>query len=49
MLHEVATGSMDEGIDALSYLAHARNHGSVPAGPLTNINREKKSSNWLKS
>lgn len=27
LLHEVATGSLDEGVDALSYLAHARNHG----------------------
>jgi len=26
LLHEVATGSLDEGVDALSYLAHARNH-----------------------
>ncbi|CDL34857.1 NADH dehydrogenase [Enterobacter hormaechei] len=24
LLHEVATGSLDEGVDALSYLAHAR-------------------------
>ncbi|KGL57712.1 NADH dehydrogenase FAD-containing subunit [Pantoea ananatis] len=43
LLHEVATGSMDEGIDALSYLAHARNHGfQFQLGSLTNINREKK-------
>lgn len=26
LLHEVATGSLDDGVDALSYLAHARNH-----------------------
>ncbi|MDU6390404.1 MAG: FAD-dependent oxidoreductase, partial [Pantoea sp.] len=43
LLHEVATGSMDEGIDALSYLAHARNHGfQFQLGSLTNINRERK-------
>jgi NADH dehydrogenase len=43
LLHEVATGSMDEGIDALSYLAHARNHGfQFQLGSLTDINREKK-------
>jgi NADH dehydrogenase len=44
LLHEVATGSMDEGIDALSYLAHARNHGfQFQLGSLTQINRENKS------
>ncbi|XXN64629.1 NAD(P)/FAD-dependent oxidoreductase [Enterobacter ludwigii] len=43
LLHEVATGSMDEGIDALSYLAHARNHGfQFQLGSLTQINRESK-------
>ncbi len=43
LLHEVATGSMDEGIDALSYLAHARNHGfQFQLGSLTQINREQK-------
>lgn len=43
LLHEVATGSMDEGIDALSYLAHARNHGfRFQLGSLTGIDREKK-------
>ncbi|MCW6030519.1 NAD(P)/FAD-dependent oxidoreductase [Pantoea sp. JK] len=43
LLHEVATGSMDEGIDALSYLAHARNHGfQFQLGSLTQINRENK-------
>ena len=25
LLHEVATGSLDEGVDALSYRAHAKN------------------------
>ena len=43
LLHEVATGSMDEGIDALSYLAHARNHGfRFQLGSLTSIDRERK-------
>ncbi|MBY4837421.1 NAD(P)/FAD-dependent oxidoreductase [Pantoea sp. DY-5] len=43
LLHEVATGSMDEGIDALSYLAHARNHGfQFQLGSLTQISRENK-------
>ena len=43
LLHEVATGSMDEGIDALSYLAHARNHGfRFQLGSLTRIDRERK-------
>lgn len=43
LLHEVATGSMDEGIDALSYLAHARNHGfQFQLGSLTQINRDSK-------
>ena len=27
LLHEVATGSLDTGIDALSYAAHAKNQG----------------------
>jgi len=43
LLHEVATGSMDEGIDALSYLAHARNHGfEFQLGSLTDIDRTRK-------
>ncbi|MDT0454102.1 hypothetical protein RM609_34285, partial [Streptomyces sp. DSM 40473] len=38
LLHEVATGSLDDGVDALSYLAHARNHGfNFQIGSLTNI------------
>jgi len=41
LLHEVATGSLDDGVDALSYLAHARNHGfNFQIGSLTNIDRE---------
>uniref|UniRef100_A0A3B0LUL9 NADH dehydrogenase n=1 Tax=Arsenophonus endosymbiont of Trialeurodes vaporariorum TaxID=235567 RepID=A0A3B0LUL9_9GAMM len=43
LLHEVATGSLDDGVDALSYLAHARNHYfHFQLGCLTNINRENK-------
>ncbi|STQ44056.1 NADH dehydrogenase [Ewingella americana] len=41
LLHEVATGSLDDGVDALSYLAHARNHGfNFQIGSLTNIDRD---------
>lgn len=44
LLHEVATGSLDEGLDAISYLAHARNHHFLfQLGTLTDINRESKS------
>lgn len=43
LLHEVATGSLDEGMDAVSYLAHARNHHFFfQMGSLNNINREDK-------
>jgi NADH dehydrogenase FAD-containing subunit len=50
LLHEVATGSLDDGVDALSYLAHARNHSfSFQLGSLTNINRETKRCTWRKS
>ncbi|MBE8595404.1 NAD(P)/FAD-dependent oxidoreductase [Xenorhabdus sp. BG5] len=43
LLHEVATGSLDDGVDALSYLAHASNHYfNFQLGTLTNINREGK-------
>ena len=43
LLHEVATGSLDEGIDAVSYLAHARNHHfSFQLGTLTDVDRESK-------
>ncbi|MGP1953888.1 MAG: FAD-dependent oxidoreductase, partial [Arsenophonus sp. NC-QC1-MAG3] len=43
LLHEVATGSLDDGVDALSYLAHARNHYfHFQLGQLTNINRDNK-------
>ena len=43
LLHEVATGSMDEGVDALSYRAHAKNHGfTFRLGSLEDIDRERK-------
>ncbi|EGY29649.1 NADH dehydrogenase [Candidatus Regiella insecticola 5.15] len=42
LLHEVATGSLDDGVDALSYLAHARNHYfNFQFGSLTDIDREQ--------
>jgi NADH dehydrogenase len=41
LLHEVATGSLDEGVDALSYRAHAKNHGfKFRLGSLEDIDRE---------
>ncbi len=43
LLHEVATGSMDEGIDAISYRAHAKNHHfDFQLGSLKDIDRERK-------
>ncbi len=43
LLHEVAAGSLDAGIDALSYQSHARNHGfEFQLGSLTGIKREEK-------
>ncbi len=43
LLHEVATGSLDEGVDALSYRAHAKNHYfDFQMGSLDGINRERK-------
>ncbi|MEH6451528.1 MAG: NAD(P)/FAD-dependent oxidoreductase [Psychromonas sp.] len=43
LLHEVAAGSLDDGIDALSYRAHAQNHGfSFQLGALTDLDRENK-------
>lgn len=40
LLHEVATGSLDEGVDALSYLAHARHHHfQFQHGALTGLDR----------
>ncbi len=43
LLHEVATGSLDEGVDALSYRAHAKNHSfDFQMGSLENIDRDRK-------
>lgn len=43
LLHEVAAGSLDDGIDALSYRAHAKNHGfNFRLGRLAGIDRENK-------
>jgi len=43
LLHEVATGSLDEGVDALSYRAHAKNHSfDFQLGSLESIDRESK-------
>lgn len=43
LLHEVATGSMDAGVDALSYRAHAKNHHfDFQMGSLKEIDRENK-------
>lgn len=43
LLHEVATGALDDSVDALSYLGHARNNGfHFQLGSLMDVNREKK-------
>src|SRR5690606_29220167 len=43
LMHEVTTGSLDESAYALSYLAHARNHGfQFQLGSVMDINRESK-------
>ncbi|MFD2179700.1 NAD(P)/FAD-dependent oxidoreductase [Veronia pacifica] len=43
LLHEVATGAMDEGIDAISYRAHAKNHSfEFHMGSLCDIDRDRK-------
>ncbi|MDN3679757.1 NAD(P)/FAD-dependent oxidoreductase [Vibrio tapetis subsp. quintayensis] len=43
LLHEVATGSLDEGVDALSYRAHAKNHSfDFQMGSLEGIDRDRK-------
>lgn len=42
LLHEVATGSMDSGIDELSYRAHAHNHHfSFHLGRMCKLDREQ--------
>ncbi|RKF19538.1 NAD(P)/FAD-dependent oxidoreductase [Alginatibacterium sediminis] len=43
LLHEVATGSLDAGIDALSYRSHAANHGfAFQIGEVCGIDRNLK-------
>lgn len=43
LLHEVATGSLDEGVDAISYRAHAKNHHfDFQIGCLSGLCRETK-------
>ncbi len=43
LLHEVATGSLDDGTDALSYRAHAKNHHfEYQQGTLTAVNPDAK-------
>ena len=43
LLHEVATGALDAGTDAVSYRAHARHHGfHFELGAIVRINREQK-------
>ena len=43
LLHEVATGSLDDGIDALSYRVHGKSHDfKFKLGALKDIDREQK-------
>ena len=43
LLHEVATGSLDSGIDELSYRAHAYNHGfTFHLGRMGGLDRKRK-------
>lgn len=43
LLHEIAVGTMDEGVDAVSYRGHAiANHFHFRVGKLINIDREKR-------
>ena len=43
LLHEVASGSLDTGVDSISYRAHAYNHNfKFNLGSLSGINREQK-------
>lgn len=43
LLHEVATGALDTGTDALNYRSHAARHGYFfQQGAMTGLNREKK-------
>lgn len=43
LLHEVATGSLDEGVDAVSYRAHAANHHfDFQIGTFSELDRDNK-------
>lgn len=43
LLHEIAVGTMDEGVDAVSYRGHAiANHFYFRVGTMTDIDREKR-------
>lgn len=43
LLHEVATGAMDPGVEGLSYRSQAHNHGfNFQLGTLTNLDRKQK-------
>ncbi|OZB13098.1 MAG: FAD-dependent oxidoreductase [Marinobacter sp. 34-60-7] len=43
LLHEVATGALDSGIDELNYLAHGRRHGfHFQLGRMRHLDREQK-------
>ncbi|WP_299807933.1 NAD(P)/FAD-dependent oxidoreductase [uncultured Shewanella sp.] len=43
LLHEVATGALDIGIDAISYRGHAASHGyHFQQGAMTDLNRDTK-------
>ena len=44
LLHEVATGALDSGIDELNYRAHGKKHGfHFQIGRMSGLNREEKS------
>src|SRR5690606_3510364 len=43
LLHDVATGALDSGIDELNYLAHGRRHGGhFQLGRMRHLDREQK-------
>ena len=43
LLHEVATGALDSGIDELNYRAHGKKHGfNFQLGRMSGLNRETK-------
>ena len=43
LLHELATGALDDGVEALSYRAHAHNHHfHFEQGSMVGLNRQHK-------